>query len=87
MHSEEIAPEVRELINRHIRSMDHAEAVLHLAGAPTQAHEAETVAARHRWARGIAARVLAELADSGIATAIDGGYRLAPTSSRARSRA
>lgn len=77
MHSDEIAPAVRELINRHIRSMDHAEAVLHLADAPGQAHEAETVAERHRWARGIAARVLAELADTGIATAVPGGYRLA----------
>jgi hypothetical protein len=77
MHNDEIAPAVRELINRHIRSMDHAEAVLHLADAPGQAHEAETVAARHRWARGIAARVLAELAESGIATAVEGGYRLA----------
>lgn len=77
MHSDEIAPAVRELINRHIRSMDHAEAVLHLADAPGQTHEAEQVAERHRWARGIAARVLADLADSGIATAVAGGYRLA----------
>lgn len=70
-------PAVRELINRHIRSMDHAEAVLHLSQAPGQTHNADAVAARHRWARATAAQVLDELTESGLATASGGGYRLA----------
>jgi hypothetical protein len=87
MQSDDIAPAVRELINRHIRSMDHAEAALHLANAPTRSHEAETMAARHRWANGIAAQVLGDLADSGLATPADGGYRLSADASDANALA
>jgi len=87
MQSDDIAPAVRELINRHIRSIDHAEAVLHLANAPNRAHDAETVAARHRWARGTAAQVLDDLAESGLATPTDGGYRLAPDAAGANALA
>jgi hypothetical protein len=77
MQSDEIAPAVRELINRHIRSMDHVEAVLQLADAPGETHAAESVASRHRWAHNVAHQVLRDLTDSGIATPVDGGYRLA----------
>lgn len=80
MQSDDIAPAVRSLINRHIRSMDHAEAVLHLAAAPSDAHDAAAVAARYRWGRGIAKQVLGDLTESGIATLMDGAYRLAPDS-------
>lgn len=77
MHNDEIAPTVRELIHRHARSMDHVEAALHLADAPNATHEADVIAARYRWGRGIAARVLADLVDSGFAFRDATGYRLA----------
>ncbi|HEY4129105.1 MAG TPA: hypothetical protein VGM50_00700 [Gemmatimonadaceae bacterium] len=77
MHSETIPPTVRELINRHIRSIDHAEAVLHLFSAPHETHDVDAIARRYAWARGTAAQVLADLAKSGIAAPVDAGYRLA----------
>lgn len=77
MQSEEIAPGVRELINRHLRSMDHAEALLHLVAAPHDVHRVDAIATRHRWARGVAAQVLSDLADTGIAVRSDAGFRLA----------
>jgi len=77
MHSDDIAPTVRQLIHRHARSMDHVEAALHLAQAPGDIHLAEAIAARYHWARGIAAQVLADLTETGLALPVDGGYRLA----------
>jgi hypothetical protein len=77
MQSEELAPGVRDLINRHLRSMDHAEALLHLVDAPNDAHRLDAVATRHRWARAVAAQVLADLVDTGIAIQSNDGFRLA----------
>jgi len=77
MHSDDIQPAVRELINRHIRSMDHAEVALQLSKAPDQMHDADAVATRHRWAHETAVQVLNELTESGLAAVSGGRYRLA----------
>jgi hypothetical protein len=79
MPTDEISQAARTLINRHIRSIDHAEAALHLASEPNQTHGADEVAARYRWSREIASRVLADLTDTGFATAIDGRFQFAPS--------
>jgi predicted RNase H-related nuclease YkuK (DUF458 family) len=79
MTTDEISTATRELINRHMRSMDHAEAALYLANAPDQAHQPETVAVDHRWSRGIAKQVLADLTETGLATAAGGAYRIEPS--------
>ena len=77
MHSDDIAPDVRELINRHLRSMDHAEALLHLVDAPRDAHGLDAIAFSHRWTRGVAAQVMSDLVDTGIALQSDAGFTLA----------
>jgi hypothetical protein len=77
--TEEISPAARELINRHLRSMDHAEAALFLADEPDRAHRPESVADRHRWSGGLARRVLADLTETGLTTAEHGAYRLDQT--------
>jgi len=77
MPSNDLTPTVLQLIHRHARSMDHVEAVLHLAETPADCHQAEAIAARYHWARGIAAQVLADLAETGLALRVDDGYRLA----------
>jgi hypothetical protein len=76
MTHEEISAAVRELINRHVRSMDHAEAALYLAKAPDRAHRAESVAADHRWSGTIAQQVLTDLTETGLTTAAHGAYRI-----------
>src|SRR5690349_20858128 len=78
MRSDEMAPAVRELIHRHLRSMDHAEATLHLAESPDGAHQPNTVAGHHRWTEAVAAQVLDDLAESGLVVRDERGYRLAP---------
>jgi hypothetical protein len=77
MQNDTLAPALRDLINRHLRSMDHVEALLHLAGAPDQACSVEAVAAKHRWSRGIAQQVLHDLRDTGAAVSGDRGFRIA----------
>jgi hypothetical protein len=79
MSPDEIALPVRALINRHIRSMDHAEVVLYLARHPDQPPDADEVAAQHRWAPGIAAQVLSDLTETGLATGTDGRFQLSST--------
>lgn len=76
MTHDEIPHAARELINRHLRSMDHAEAALYLAAAADEAHRAELVAAEHRWSHAIANQVLADLTDSGLAVMDNGTYRI-----------
>jgi hypothetical protein len=83
MENDDVALAVRQLIHRHIRSMDHAEAALYLASAPGGARDVETVAAQHRWASRLAARVLNDLVETGLVVSKDGEYRLASDSADA----
>lgn len=79
MQNDDVALPVRQLIHRHVRSMDHAEAVLFLAASPGEPRHLDAVAASHRWPSHLAAQVLDDLVESGMAAADDAGcYRLLP---------
>ncbi len=58
MTSDELPTPIRELIAQHIRSMDHAEAALILAGERDRAHSVADVAEQQRWAKGTALDIL-----------------------------
>ena len=77
MSHDEISSAARGLINRHIRSIDHAEAALHLAEVADRAHAPPDLAALYRWSDGLAEQVLRDLVESGFAIAVDGGYKVA----------
>lgn len=76
MTSDELPTPIRELIAQHIRSMDHAEAALILAGERDRAHSVADVAEQQRWAKGTALDILDALTSSGLAVRTDDGYRL-----------
>jgi hypothetical protein len=76
MSPQEIALPVRALINRHIRSMDHAEVALYLSRHPDRAPDADELAEQHHWSREIAVQVLSDLTETGLTTATHGRFQL-----------
>ncbi len=72
-----ITPAARELIQRHLRSLDHVEAALYLASAPHQPRAADEVAAQRRWSSAIAIQILTDLTETGLVAADDERFTLA----------
>lgn len=83
MPESRLPDDVRALVQNHVASMTHLDALLLLVGSPG-ALPAGTVAARIGAEPDAAARALGDLQAASLVAADDGGYRFAPADASLR---
>jgi hypothetical protein len=73
--AEDLPQIVRQLVNRHLASMDHVEALLFLLRDREAHRRVEAVATAARLERSVAERVLSDLVGAGLAQRTEQGFR------------
>ena len=78
MAEEPLPDEVRQLLNRHLSSMDHVTVLLAMRSAPKAVHQASAMMPLVHVSEPVATVVLADLAESSLVVREGDGYRYAP---------